>query len=100
MPNLNVTECKGIAGDSSGISFAAPEAPFNTVQDVSFNSTEQQSVAFADGTRFIRIRPDADCVYAVGENPVIGINPATFLGAGQIEFIGVKRGMKIAVKAP
>lgn len=100
MANINITECINIAGDSGGISYPAPEAPFNTVQDVSFSATEALSAAFSDRTRFIRIRPDADCVYVVGNDPLIGANPATFLGSGQIEFVGVKKGMKIAVKTP
>lgn len=77
---------------------AAPALPSVDDLTITIAGSSAQSDALGSKTRFVIIKPDADCWIAYGRDPsaVVDRHP---VGAGESRFYGVFPGMKFAVLA-
>lgn len=97
MAKLWITEYSGLGSDAGGM--AAPFAahpPVAVQTPITITSTSAQSTAFAATTRYVRLRSDAACHFAVAANPT-ATTDHTPLDANAAEYFGVPEGQKIAV---
>jgi hypothetical protein len=95
MATLSITEYNAIAADGFGRTIQAGQEPATAEQQVTFGAS-QQSAAFDGATRMVRLHTDTNCYLAFGPNPTAATSGGRYLGAGQIEFFGVKPGHKVA----
>ena len=95
MATLSIREYNRVAADGSGLTVQAGQEPAINGQQVSF-SASQQSAAFSDATRLVRVHSDNDCYLDFGPNPTAAAGGGCFLGSGQVEFFGVRPGDKVA----
>jgi hypothetical protein len=66
-------------------------------QKLSFtNVSAQNGTAFDAKTTLLRLFCDVDCYVKRGTNPTAAAADSHFVASGIIEFIGIKRGEKIA----
>lgn len=65
-------------------------------QNVTIGASSLQSTAMAGTTQIVRLAPTADCFISVGQNPT-ATTSSTLMLAGQIEYIAVTPGQRIAV---
>jgi hypothetical protein len=96
MAILDITEYSELALTGRGQLVMSGQEPSLLNQQVAIGATSQQSSAFSDTTRFIRIHADASCRVAIGASPTA--SPASMrIGAGGTEYLGVRPGLKLAV---
>lgn len=95
MATLSIREYDRIAADGQGRGTQAGQEPALAGQQVSY-SASQQSAAFNDATRLVRIHTDANCYLEFGPNPTAAAGGGCYLGANQVEFFGVAPGHKVA----
>ena len=99
MAKLWITEYTTMGADSTGIPLPIAAHPPAAVQTpVDITSTSAQSAAFAATTRFVRLRADVACHFAVAANPT-ATTGATPLDANAAEYFQVPAGFKLAVIA-
>lgn len=98
MPMLDITEYGELSVTNRGMMVMAGQEPSLRNQQVSIGASSEQSEAFADTTRFIRLHAEAACRVTVGNNPTAA-SSSMRLGPGGTEYLGVSPGLKIAVIA-
>jgi len=92
---LDITEYQNLAQDSNGNRLAAGIEPALVVQQRSVSGSSAQSAAMNDQTQFVRLHTDVTIRVAFGTNPTASATSQRMV-AGQTEYFGVSRGIKIA----
>jgi hypothetical protein len=100
MAKLWITEYAHCGSDGNGTRAPIASHPPVAVQTpIDITGTSAQSAAFNGATRFVRLRADVACHFAVGANPT-ATTDATPLDASAAEYFGLAAaGHKIAVIA-
>lgn len=98
MATLDITEYRELAFAGRGHIVMAGLEPCTKNQQVTIGAGSNQSQAFEDTTRFIRIHADAACRIAVGDDPT-ATSASMRMSAGGTEYLGVHPGLKLAVIA-
>ncbi len=98
MAKIYITEYTETAKEWAGrVPIAAALEPCVTDQTpITLSGSSQQSAAFNGATRFIMLSSDGIFSYAVGVNPTATVDQKR-VPAGQIIYVGVQPGHKIAV---
>jgi len=91
MASLIITEYSNLALNGHA---PIPLEPALTEQVVTY-TTSTQSAAFGEATRFVRVKPDADCNVKFGSNPTATVANQQLIA--DVEYWrGVKAGHKVA----
>lgn len=96
MADLYISEYSHQARDAMGGVLPSGQEPAVTTQKVGIGGVSDQSLAFNEQTRFVRVHADVACHLKFGSNPTAAATGLR-LAANQTEFIGVKPGHKLAV---
>lgn len=95
MADFYIEEYATLGADQNGFPVAAGLHPSLATQKIAI-STEADSAAFNDGTRFILIYADGACHYSVGAAPTASTSTMK-LPADGTRFLAVRPGDKISV---
>lgn len=96
MATIYVSEYRDLVIDQTGRLAQTIKAPADVIQTISITASSQQTSAFGNMTRFIRVATDTACHILIGTNPTATAT-SEYLPAGQVEIYGVNPGMKLAV---
>lgn len=95
MATLYISEYQELARAEPGMGQIA-QAPALVEQTVAIGGGSLQSAAFNPSTRFIRVSTDAICSISIDFTPTATTGKGR-LPADNVEYFGVRPGMKIAV---
>lgn len=100
MADLYIAEITDLGTDRAGRVVPVGKWPPAAEQKVAIGATSTASAAFGSNTHFIRVKTDGACHIAVSRQGAAEPEATTAnakLGAGDMEFLGVEPGGKIAV---
>jgi hypothetical protein len=106
MANLNIMELSDLKqtigqGRTGAVVSTAPLADLDSVttppQILAIGAGNVQSAALHGQTEIVRLDAEDDCWIAYGEDPDATTDPLLRLAAGQVEYLGVSGGNKLAV---
>jgi hypothetical protein len=96
---MYIVEFAATAIDALGSSVAAPKyPPLAKQRAISITGSSTQSEPFSGATRFIQYHTDANCSVAIDANPAADPDYDR-MGAGDMRFVGVDPGHRLAVIA-
>lgn len=92
MAILDISEYDRLATDGMGhVVQTGIEPALASQQITALAAGNQQSAAFQEGTKIVRLHADIACRVKFGENPDASTGVAIRLAAGATEYFGVKR---------
>lgn len=96
MGKAYIAEFSDLPRDASGNWIPCPDLDKKVASQVVTFSTETDSSAFDDRTKYISVTVDADCQYEYGDAPTALTASDDVILAGVARFFGVSKGKKIS----
>ena len=99
MSILNIRYYEQLASAGTGRQLpVGRESVYTAGEDIDFTAGEALSAVNPDSVQMVRLVATTDARVEFGVDPEVDMNASLLLPAGQVEYFGIVRGTRLAVK--